>query len=164
LRDEGSPNVDSLLWFTVNVLPLIEKTIPDIKLYIAGDNSASSLASIDKLNVSFLGRVENLDDIYNGCRVFIAPTRFAAGIPHKVHEATARGIPCVSTPLLADQLEWQHEQELLVGASPEEYAAQCVRLYQEQDLWNSIRDAGLKAVAKDCSNEKFQTDLKSLFD
>ncbi|MDD9890065.1 MAG: glycosyltransferase family 4 protein, partial [Gammaproteobacteria bacterium] len=164
LRDEGSPNVDSLLWFTVNVLPLIEKSIPDIKLYIAGDSSASSLASIDKVNVSFLGRVENLDDIYNSCRVFIAPTRFAAGIPHKVHEATARGIPCVITPLLADQLGWQHEQEVLVGTSPEEYAEQCIRLYQDKALWQSVRDAGLDAVAEDCSEEKFQSNLNSLFD
>ena len=110
LRDEGSPNVDSILWFIVNVLPLIEKEIPDINLYIVGDKGAQSLASIEKTNVSFLGRLENLKEIYNNCRVFIAPTRFAAGIPHKVHEATAMGIPSVTTPLLAEQLDWQHEK------------------------------------------------------
>ena len=93
LRDEGSPNVDSILWFIVNVLPLIEKEIRNVNLYIVGDKGAQSLASIEKTNVSFLGRLENLQEIYNNSRIFIAPTRFAAGIPHKVHEATAMGIP-----------------------------------------------------------------------
>ena len=164
LRDEGSPNVDSILWFIVNVLPLIEKEIRNVNLYIVGDKGAQSLASIEKPNVSFLGRLENLEEIYNNSRVFIAPTRFAAGIPHKVHEATAMGIPSVTTPLLAEQLDWQHEKELLVGETPECFAKQCVRLYQDESLWRSVQNAGLEAVTKDCSPEQFQQELESLFD
>ena len=164
LRDEGSPNVDSILWFIVNVLPLIEKEIPDINLYIVGDKGAQSLASIEKTNVSFLGRLENLKEIYNNCRVFIAPTRFAAGIPHKVHEAAAMGIPSVTTPLLAEQLDWQHEKELLVGETPGCFAEQCVRLYRDESLWRSVQYAALEAVTKDCSADQFQQELKSLFD
>ena len=164
LRDEGSPNVDSILWFIVNVLPLIEKEIPDINLYIVGDKGAQSLASIEKTNVSFLGRLENLKEIYNNCRVFIAPTRFAAGIPHKVHEAAAMGIPSVTTPLLAEQLDWQHEKELLVGENPGCFAEQCVRLYRDESLWRSVQYAALEGVTKDCSADQFQQELKSLFD
>ena len=43
LRDDGSPNVDSLLWFIINALPLIESQIPEAKLYVIGDYSAPSL-------------------------------------------------------------------------------------------------------------------------
>ncbi|MED5411787.1 MAG: glycosyltransferase [Pseudomonadota bacterium] len=164
LRDEGSPNVDSILWFIVNVLPLVEKEIRNVNLYIVGDKGAQSLASIEKTNVSFLGRLENLQEIYNNSRIFIAPTRFAAGIPHKVHEATAMGIPSVTTPLLAEQLDWRHEKELLVGETPECFAKQCVRLYQDESLWRSVQDAGLEAITKDCSPEQFQQELESLFD
>ncbi|NKB34513.1 MAG: glycosyltransferase [Pseudomonadales bacterium] len=164
LRDEGSPNVDSMLWFTVNVLPLIEAAIPEIKLHVVGDKSAQSLASIEKSNVSFLGRVDKLDDVYNNCKLFIAPTRFAAGIPHKVHEAAAMGLPSVTTPLLAEQLGWQHEKELLIGADPKGFADQCVRLYQDEGLWQSVRSAALEAADSDCSDAQFQENLKSLFD
>jgi GT2 family glycosyltransferase len=164
LRDEGSPNVDSLLWFVMNILPIIEQSIPEIKLYVVGDNSASSLAAIEKQNVSFLGRLGSIESIYNNCRVFIAPTRFAAGIPHKVHEAASKGIPCVTTPLLANQLQWQHEKELLVGEDAEGFAEQCIRLYLDEALWQSVRDAELSAIAKDCSDSIFQSNLKALFD
>lgn len=163
LRDEGSPNVDSLLWFTINVLPLIEHACPGIKLFVVGDRSAASLASVDKTNISFLGRLESLEEIYASSRIFIAPTRFAAGIPHKVHEAAGVGVPCVTTPLLAEQLGWQHDQELLVGQNSEEFAKQCIRLYQDETLWNSIRENGLKAVDVDCSEELFQEKLRSIF-
>lgn len=163
LRDEGSPNVDSLLWFLINVFPILEQAIPDIKLNIVGDNSAPSLAAIGKDNVNFTGRVDSIEEIYNASRVFIAPTRFAAGIPHKIHEAAAKGLPSVTTALLAQQLGWQDTKELLVGDTPEAYAAQCIKLYQDQNIWQNVRDAGLTAIANDCSQEAFRKNLAGLF-
>jgi GT2 family glycosyltransferase len=164
LRDEGSPNVDSLLWFLINVFPMLEQAIPDIVLHVVGDNSAPSLATINKSNINFLGRIDSIEEMYNSCRVFIAPTRFAAGIPHKIHEAAAKGLPSVTTALLAKQLSWKDEKELLVGDSPEEYSAQCIRLYEDEKLWQAVREAGLAAIADDCSQEIFRKNLATLFD
>ena len=163
LRDEGSPNVDSLLWFLINVFPIIEQAIPDIKLNIVGDNSAPSLATIGKDNIYFTGRLDSIEEMYNRSRVFIAPTRFAAGIPHKIHEAAAMGLPSVTTELLSQQLGWRDGKELLVGNTPEAYAAQCIKLYQDQNIWQNIRNAGLTAITKDCSQETFRENLAGLF-
>ena len=163
LRDEGSPNVDSLLWFLINVFPILEQAIPDIKLNIVGDNSAPSLATINKENINFTGRLDSVEEMYNASRVFIAPTRFAAGIPHKIHEAAAKGLPSVTTALLAQQLGWKDTKELLVADTPEAYAAQCIKLYQDEKLWLDVRDAGLTAIAKDCSQETFRKNLAGLF-
>ena len=163
LRDDGSPNVDSLLWFCVNVLPLIEKTLPNIKLYVVGELGAPSLFAIKKENINFLGKIKDLNDIYNQCRIFIAPTRFAAGIPHKVHEAAAYGIPCITTPLLAKQLNWTDGKELLIGDTPEKFAEQCLRLYGDQGLWEGIRKQGLSVIDDDCSELNFHKRLKSIF-
>ena len=81
-----------------------------------------------------------------------------------MHEAAAMGIPSVTTPLLAEQLDWQHEKELLVGENPGCFAEQCVRLYRDESLWGSVQYAALEAVTKDCSADQFQQELKSLFD
>ncbi len=163
LRDEGSPNVDSLLWFLINVFPLLEQTIPNIKLYIVGDNSAPSLSTISKENILFTGRLDSTKEMYNNCRVFIAPTRFAAGIPHKIHEAAANGLPVVTTALLARQLGWQDGKELLVADSPTDFAERCQRLYQNKKIWQTLRDAGLEAVDEDCSEQSFRDSLAALF-
>lgn len=163
LRDDASPNVDSLLWFIINVLPLIEQRIPGIQLHVVGDNSAPSLAAVEVDAVRFRGRMGSIDSLYDACRVFIAPTRFAAGIPHKVHEAAAKGLPSVTTALLAAQLGWQDEAELLVADAAKDFAEQCVRLYQDQPLWEQIRQRGLDAIREDCSTSRFNTGLQSLF-
>ena len=163
LRDEGSPNVDSLVWFANEVLPLITEECPGIELLVVGDNSAPSLAEIAQNSIRFLGRLDSIRNTYGDCRIFIAPTRFAAGIPHKVHEAAAHGIPSVATALLADQLGWTDGSQLLVGDTAEEFAEQCVRLYQDAELWSQLRDAGLDAIIRDCSDDNFQATLRDLF-
>jgi len=141
----------------------LEQAIPGIQLNVVGDNSAPSLATINKPSINFTGRLDSIDQMYNNCRVFIAPTRFAAGIPHKVHEAAAKGLPSVTTALLAKQLGWQDGKELLIADKPKDYAAQCIKLYQEEKLWADIRSAGLKAIVDDCSEETFRNNLAGLF-
>lgn len=163
LRDEGSPNVDSLLWFLINVWPLIEQQAPDAELTVIGDSSAASLASIDKDNIHLAGRVDSISDYYDNSVAFIAPTRFAAGIPHKVHEAASHGLPSVTTSLLASQLGWEHEKEILVADRAGDFAGQCLRLMCEETLWQKLRDKGLQSVREDCSSESFRRALNELF-
>jgi hypothetical protein len=50
--------------------------------------------------------------------------RFAAGIPLKVVEAVAAGIPAVITPLLSQQLGWSGGDPLPTAESPEQFAAE----------------------------------------
>ena len=164
LREDESPNVDSLLWFIENSLPAIIAAEPDVRLIIVGDNTAAALKSINQDSVVFMGRQASIKDFYDSCRVFIAPTRFAAGIPHKVHEAAANGIPSVVTPLLAGQLNWRDETELLVAKSGDEFAKQCLRLYQDESLWQAVQDGGSAAVARDCSEQGFRDSLYDLLD
>jgi glycosyltransferase involved in cell wall biosynthesis len=163
LRDEGSPNVDSLLWFIINVLPLIEKALPDVRLTVVGDNPAPSLATVDKANIVFTGRLESIDALYDSSRVFVAPTRFAAGIPHKIHEASGHGLPTVSTSLLAQQLSWRDGEELLVADEAADFARQCLRLLSDETLWNNIRQSGLASVARDCSQQGFRAAIQEIF-
>ncbi|MCG8414864.1 MAG: glycosyltransferase, partial [Pseudomonadales bacterium] len=164
LRDEGSPNVDSLLWFLINCLPLIEADDSQLTLYVVGDNTVPSLATVAKDNVVFTGRLESIDEYYNSCRLFIAPTRFAAGIPHKVHEAASMGLPSVTTSLLAKQLNWTDEKQLLCADTAADFAKQCLRLHSNEVLWNGIRQAGLSAIEEDCSPAAFRSSLMQLFD
>ena len=156
-------NVDSLLWFLINVFPIIEEQIPGAEFHIVGEHSAPSLLLVDKPNVLFHGKLRNIEAIYNRCRVFIAPTRFAAGIPHKVHEACEMGIPCVTSKLLAEQLQWTHEKELLIGITARDFAEQCVRLHENAELWGKIRENSLQAIRRECSKEKFKDTLEQLF-
>lgn len=163
MNDDHSPNVDSLVWFVKEVMPrLHEKAGQAIALQAAGANKAPLVQALRGVNVSFLGRVDSLASLYDASRVFIAPTRYAGGIPHKVHEAASHGLPVVATSLLARQLGWRHEEELLVADSPDDFAEQVARLYADPDLWQALRDTALARVAKDCSPERFTSRLHAI--
>jgi O-antigen biosynthesis protein len=157
LEDDGSPNVDGLSWFVRDILPLVQKSLDQGEsLTVVGAHGAPSLSRLNSTAMTLLGQVKDLSPIYNASRVFIAPTRFAAGIPHKVHEAAAHGVPIIATPLLAEQLGWQRDEDLLVGRDAEEFAAQCVRLYQDEELWLRLRRNALHRIREDCNPLRFR--------
>jgi glycosyltransferase involved in cell wall biosynthesis len=159
-----SPNADSITWLTEAIFPAIASNLNEsVNLLIAGNNTVAEIkqqvANLNNPAISMLGKVDNLTQLYNQARIFVAPTRFAAGIPHKVHEAAANGLPIVTTSLIANQLGWKHESELLVADNTVEFAKQCIRLYQDPQLWQQLRDNALKRVERECSPENFRAAL-----
>ena len=163
LTDEDSPNVDSIIWFVHQVLPLIRSQIGNqFKVFLVGRNGAPSISALNDENVSIVGPVDDLTPWYNKSRIFIAPTRYAAGIPHKIHEAAGYGIPVVATTILARQLGWENEEQLLVGKNAEVFAEQCVRLYSNEGLWCHLRNSALTKITNEHSKEVFRQTLDSI--
>jgi len=169
IYERESPNVDSILWLSQEIFPLIQSLLGfEVKLLIAGTNTveqmAEEVAKLGNEKIELLGRVDDLTELYNQAKFFVAPTRYAAGIPHKVHEAVAKGLPVVTTTLISQQLGWQPEIELLVGDNAAEFANQCVRLYNDAELWEKIRNNGLKRIANECSPDNFTETLKGILE
>ncbi len=163
LDDEDSPNVDSLVWFVKEAWPCLSPSLePGASLVVVGRNGAPGVQALAGSGIHLVGRVDSLDSYYDRARVFIAPTRYAGGIPHKVHEAAAYGVPVVTTSLLADQLGWHDGVELLMADSPEAFAARVGELYRNPDLWEAVRSAALERVGRDCDPEVFRRELRKL--
>jgi glycosyltransferase involved in cell wall biosynthesis len=163
MREETSPNVDSIIWFVQEIFPRIRAGLnSEISLTIAGDNKLECVRQLAGPSVRVIGPVPDLTELYDSARVFVAPTRFAAGIPHKVHEAAARGVPVVATPILASQLGWQDGGACLVGKDVESFAAKCIQLYASEALWTKLRKAGLERIRTECSRELFYDQLKTI--
>jgi O-antigen biosynthesis protein len=161
IQGEASPNGDAMLWFLREVFPIIQSELKNVTFKVAGMNKMD-FSAVANGHVKILGKVPDLTPLYNEARIFVAPTRFSAGIPHKIHEASARGIPAVATSLLAQQLGWSDGLHLLVADDPKKFAAQCVRLYRDARLWEKIRQNALDRVRLDCSPEAFENSLKSI--
>ncbi|MGH6857254.1 MAG: glycosyltransferase, partial [Methylocella sp.] len=107
LIETDSPNYDSLLWFIKHAWNLVRSKLGgDLTLTIVGAAMPAVKEQLSVDGVYCTGRVRDLAPLLDAARVMIAPTRFAAGIPHKVHESASRGLPSVVTPLLAEQVGW----------------------------------------------------------
>jgi glycosyltransferase involved in cell wall biosynthesis len=164
IHEDATPNGDSIIWFLEDIFPKIQAQIGTIPLTIAGVNKSERVRRLAGSSVRVTGEVKDLTGLYDSVRIFIAPTRFSAGIPQKVHDAAARGVPVVATPLLAAQLGWADESPILVAGDAEGFAAKCVELYTKEALWNRLRQAGIERVGKECSPELFENRLQSIIE
>jgi glycosyltransferase involved in cell wall biosynthesis len=154
---DDTPNSDAVVWFIDRVLPDIRRALGrDVPFVLAGVATSPMVTARAKGDVQALGPLPDLTDAYSRARVFVAPTRFACGIPIKVYDAAAQGVPTVLTPLLAEQIGWRHEHEVLVAATPQQFAEQCLRLHGDRDLWERIRACALARVTQDCDPPRFK--------
>ncbi|HQR43664.1 MAG TPA: glycosyltransferase family 4 protein, partial [Gemmatales bacterium] len=131
------------------------------RLDVVGLCLSDQVRTLAGSNVVIHGRVADVAPFYNQARVFIVPTRFAAGIPHKAHEAAAHGLPMVTTALIASQLGWK--DEVAVGQTARDFALHCAALHNVEALWSAKHSALLKAVKRDCSSAQFQATVRSIF-
>ena len=121
---------------------MVKSKEANARIYVLGKNPDSRIikeAGNDP-NIIFTGFVQDLDDYLKKTRVYLAPLRFGSGMKVKVLEGLYRGVPSVVTSVGAEGLEINHEQQVLIADDPKEFAKQCIRLLEDEQLWNSIRD------------------------
>lgn len=165
MDNDHSPNVDSVFWFLEQVFEAVRREVPDLELVLVGSNKSKKLREINHPAVRVVGPVDDLTPYYEACRIFIAPARFAAGMPYKVHEAASRGIPVVCSGLIREQLGWSEGDVLATEiADPAAFARQCVRLYTELVLWEAVRDRALRRIEEECSEKHVKEELLGIFE
>jgi O-antigen biosynthesis protein len=160
IHREASPNYDSLGWFVNEVLPIVEQALGwQTRLTVVG--YAASGASLERFanhrRVTLRGWIGDIEPFYDQHRIFVAPTRYAAGQPYKVYEAASFGLPVVATELLRRQMNWDNGQDLLSAESdsPELFAKQIIALYQDETLWRRVRANALDRLRRENSRERY---------
>jgi GT2 family glycosyltransferase len=165
VHEDWTPNADSLRWFAEEILPLLRRALGEpIRLKIVGDNRVAAIAELDGTAFELAGAVDDLRPHYERARIVVAPTRFAAGIPHKVGQAAAHGVPVVATDLLARQLGWTPGRDLLAASDAAGFAEACARLWRDAALWQEIRAAALRRIEEDCAPAAFDSVVADLVD
>jgi glycosyltransferase involved in cell wall biosynthesis len=154
-----SPNEDAVLFLLREVLPALRHSACRAPIVVAGADIPERLRACDDPEVSWHSSVDDLSPLYEDARVFVAPTRYSAGISLKVIEAAARGAPIVCTTLIAEQLGWRAGIEALTADSPEDFAAAVALLYTDRDLWLRLRDAALLRVSSEYNVAAFRSAL-----
>jgi O-antigen biosynthesis protein len=155
IHTRASPNYEGLAWFLEEVWPFIRAGDSAATLAIAGywDPQAMLPDAVSAPGVTFLGAVSDLTALYTSSRVFVAPVRYAAGIPLKVQEAAAHGLPCVITRILAEQIATRHGEAAAVasGLDARQFANAALELYHSPSLWKQVQQGALNRVNTDWS-------------
>lgn len=154
-----SPNEDAVRMFAHDVLPRLRARRCAAPFVVAGARAAGCVEIARQSDVVTCSDVQDLTPLYEDARVFVAPMRFGAGIPLKVIEAAARGVPVVATTLVARQLGWEPGLELLTADAPDEFAAAVCALSANRELWTSVRAAALARIGRDHTQAVLQSAL-----
>ena len=141
-----APNVNAVEYLATDILPLVWKKLPDVKMYIAGatpDPRVKKVAS-DKIIIS--GWLDDMRDAYAQSRIFIAPMRIGTGLQNKLLEAMSMRLPCITTSLANGSLHAEEGKEILVGNSEQELADHIITLITDKERAESLAQNGYDFV------------------
>lgn len=130
------PNVEAVEYLCDEIMPLLAKVRPDIKLYIYGSNMPKSFKDKETDNIEMVGFAESLDDVYYSKRIFVAPLLSGAGIKGKVLEAMAYGTPCVLTEVAAEGTGLTNAISTSIAQEPAEWVNAIIALYDDKATWS----------------------------
>lgn len=126
------PNVDAVLWFCDEILPIVQKRVPEANLTICGSRPAAAVRRLGKRRgVTVTGRVPDTRPYIDQAEVFVAPLRMARGIQNKLLEALAMGLPCVASTAAWSGTLVPEGEGVLAADDPREFAEHAVRLLQD---------------------------------
>jgi len=140
------PNTDGIRYFVRQVLPLIRREIPGVKLYIVGKDPPGNVRKLASENITVTGFVPDIRAEYLASTVAVAPVRFGAGTLNKVLEPLALGIPVVSTPIGVEGLPLEPGRHLMLADSPADFAAAVVAVLRDPELRRRLSVQGRDAV------------------
>ncbi len=161
-----APNVDAVLYFVEDILPIIKKACPDVQFIIAGQRPVPKVQALhnEQENVQVTGFIPNIADMYTTATVVVAPLRIGAGTQNKVLEAMAMGVPVVSRNIGFEGLDVDNGEGVYLKMTAHEFAEQCIILLQNETERMRCGNAGQSVIKNRYAWEKVAAQLDAYFE
>ena len=129
-------NREGILYFLREVWPRVRAAYPSALMHVIGMNAPKTLEEIAAADdrVKLHGFVPDVRPYFAGATVAVCPVRDGGGTRIKILDALAQGIPMVSTTIGAEGIDVSPEQDVLIADSPEEFARQIGRVFDDPTL------------------------------
>lgn len=110
------PNVDAVMDFARNMLPVLRHVRSDIRFAVVGRNPPADVERLADLpGVIVTGAVPDVRPWLAAADVVVAPLRIARGIQNKVLEAMAMARPVVASPGAAEGIDAESGRDFVVA-------------------------------------------------
>jgi glycosyltransferase involved in cell wall biosynthesis len=157
------PNVEGARYLVQEILPLLLRQFPAIKVLIAGARPTALVQSLASDNVTVTGWVEDIREAYASAKLFVAPLFLGSGQQNKILEAMAMKIPCVTSTLVNNAIGATPNEAIVLADDKVAFAKQITTLLQHPNHIDAISTAGLAYVQKHYSWESYVQILEEGF-
>lgn len=153
-RMDYAPNIDAVIWFSKEILPLIRHAKPLITFTIVGRDPVPDVEQLKQIpGITITGEVPDTRPYYSESTIYVAPIRTGSGTRLKILEAMAMQMPIVSTTLGAEGLEINPGMDIIIADEPKDFADKVVQLLNEdsyrQDVSYQARQKALNSYSWD---------------
>jgi glycosyltransferase involved in cell wall biosynthesis len=146
-RMDYYPNIDGILYFAQDILPIIQRSIPDAQLRVIGSNPSQRIRDLARMpGVTVTGHVPDVRPYLADAAVAIAPLRLARGTQNKILESMAMGLPVVATPQAAKGIQATSGEDFLVANGAQSFADQVLAVLNDEELRKRLSKSGMQQV------------------
>jgi sugar transferase (PEP-CTERM/EpsH1 system associated) len=157
-------NIDAVVWFARDILPLIRAHRPGVKFQIVGGFPTKEVQSLGRLpGIEVTGFVEDVRPYLSRATCVVVPLKIGAGTRLKIVEALALGKALVSTSLGAEGIEVKSGQEALLADDPQIFADQVLRVLRNLTLRRDLGRAGRSLVERHYSWDVIGSELQKVY-
>jgi polysaccharide biosynthesis protein PslH len=143
-------NIDSVCFFSKQILPKIQKYYPNTTFHIVGSRPAPEVLALNKQpGVHVIGRVPSMVEYLHKATVCVVPMRTGFGIKNKTLEAMAAGVPIVASDRGLEGLAVDGAGtplRALRANEPAEYVAAISQLFENPQLRGELSRNGRQLV------------------
>ncbi|MFA5156292.1 MAG: glycosyltransferase [Candidatus Omnitrophota bacterium] len=142
------PNEDGLVYFSEQILPVVKKIVPEVKLWIVGDRPSARIKSLAQRdnNILVTGFVDDVREFMGKASVYIVPLRIGSGTRLKILEAMSMRKAIVTTSVGCEGLEVKDAEHLLIRDNPKDFAQAVIELLQDEGLRLKLGENGRRLV------------------
>jgi glycosyltransferase involved in cell wall biosynthesis len=148
-------------WFATEVWPGVSARTPGVRWMLAGARPARAVRALARLEgVEVHGDVPDLGAFLASATVAIAPMSTGSGVPMKVLEAWAAGVPVVAHPWAAHGLASDPEGGVAVAAGREEWIEAVSELLADPGQRQRLAERGRAVWQQRYHPERVRDDVR----
>jgi polysaccharide biosynthesis protein PslH len=138
------PNIDGILWFLKEILPLIRVRYPDVIFDVVGARPPKEIEvfSCNDKGVRVTGYIEDVTPFLAEAGVMIVPLRSGGGMRVKILNAMAQALPVITTAIGCEGIEVDPGKHLLIANTPGDFADAVINLLGNRELAEKIGGQG----------------------
>jgi glycosyltransferase involved in cell wall biosynthesis len=157
------PNVDAMIYFCGQILPLIVAAEPQVKLRIIGSSPTHEITALASDRIEVLGFVPDTKPFLQSSVISIAPLRFGGGMKGKIGEAMSFALPVVTTPVGIDGFGLEPGKDALVADDPKAFADAVIHLLRDREYLERIRMGGYRFIRDNYSDAAVRRRVEAFF-